>query len=639
MLKSIAAKKFTALFLILSLALTPALPGPVTDSVSAKGQDNKNVTQAELIKSLVEMLDMDFDSPADLSDYIQAAQRVNILEEDEAGDFAPNEKITREQAYIFLIRALNLADSYDTSVLSQFNDHRAVSDTAEESLAAAAELGFIEGKVIRPNAPLKQKDLENIINHYETAIEKIAIVHTNDLHGRVLYNEAAGEMGFAKIATIAENVRANYENTLVFDMGDTFHGTNYVNFNRGKAAIDAMNAIGYDAMVPGNHDFNYGQDRLLEIAEDVDFPIVAANVLKEDGEFLPPYDIIESGGKQIALIGMVATNTPVSTHPDGVRGLSFEDEVEYTQMYVDMLEDEVDHIIVLSHSGYYTEANIAAEVDGVDLVLGGHSHTTIEVPELIGETYVSQAYEHGKAVGFTTMLFYEDELIGINGHLKRDRAELSEHPEIADVLAPYKQEVEEALQQVIGSVDVYLEGAREKVRVQETNLGNLVSDAQREYLGTEIAFTNGGNIRASIEPGEVKTEDIYTVLPFENTLVKLELTGDQIKRSLEHSVRSYPSQNGGFLQVSGMRFAFDPSKPAGERVTEVTVGGEPLDLDRVYTVATNDFLAAGGDGYTMFQEGTFIADTGELLSTVMMDYIAAGKPIPEADGRITILNQ
>jgi 2',3'-cyclic-nucleotide 2'-phosphodiesterase (5'-nucleotidase family) len=631
--------KITALFMVLSLIVTPVIPGISMESTSAQGQDNKNVTEEEFIKALVEMLDVDMEVEADLADYLQAAQQVNLVDAEETERFGENEKITREQAYIFLIRSLNLADDYDEAILNRYKDHRSVSPAAKKSLAAVAQLGFLgDEQVIRPHAPLKQADLAQIINHYETAIDKIAIVHTNDLHGRVLYNADIGELGFAKIAQIVENTRNRYDDTFVFDMGDTFHGTNYVNMNRGLTAIEVMNAIGYDAMVPGNHDFNYGQDRLLEIAELVEFPIVSANVLKEGGEFLPPYQIVEKMGKKIALIGMVATDTPEKTHPDGVRGLSFEDEVEYTQKYVDVLKDEVDHIIVLSHSGYSTEAKIAEQVDGVDLILGGHSHTTIETPQKIGDTYVTQAYEHGKAVGFTTMLFYEGELIGVNGYLKRDINQLKEQPQVADLLARYKAEVEEALQKVIGTVDVFLDGAREKVRVQETNLGNLVSDAQRDYLGTDIAFTNGGNIRANIEPGEVKVEDIFTVLPFDNTLVKLELTGEQIRRSLEHSVRLYPSANGGFLHVSGMSFSFDPKKPAGERVMDVTVGEEPLNIEKTYTVATNDFLAAGGDGYTMFGEGTFIADTGELLSTVMINYIAEQKPIPGVEERIRVLD-
>ncbi|MFA9560151.1 bifunctional UDP-sugar hydrolase/5'-nucleotidase [Evansella sp. AB-rgal1] len=634
------SSKFTILFMMFAVLFTPVLQGFTNESVSAKAQDNRNVSQEEFIKSLVEMLDVDMESEADLIDHLRVAQNINIVSRDEVETFAPNEKITREQAYVFLIRALNLANSYGTSILEQYRDYRTVSNSAKEYLAAASYLGFVgEEIVLRPNAPLKQQDLAYILSHYETNIDKIAIVHTNDLHGRVLYNPEIREMGFGKIAQIVENTRDSYENTFVFDMGDTFHGTNYVNFNRGMTAIAAMNAIGYDAMVPGNHDFNYGQDRLLEISDALEFPIVSANVLKEEGEYLPPYEILERNGKSFALIGMVATDTPEKTHPDGVRGLSFEDEVEYTQMYVDQLKDEVDHIIVLSHSGFYTDERIAEQVDGVDLILGGHSHTTIETPRKIGGTYVTQAYEHGKAVGFTTMLFYNDELIGINGHLKRDSDQLQEQPDIAGLLETYKAEVEEALEEVIGTVDVYLDGAREHVRIQETNLGNMVSDAQRDYLDTDIAFTNGGNIRASLNPGEVKVADIYTVLPFDNTLVKLELTGDQILRSLEHSVRLYPSQNGGFLHVSGMTFSFQPANPAGERVVEVIVGGEPLELERTYTVATNDFLAAGGDGYTMFGEGRLVANTGELLSTVMINYIADQKPIPGLEGRIVNLGQ
>ncbi|SCY94424.1 5'-nucleotidase C-terminal domain-containing protein [Alkaliphilus peptidifermentans] len=613
----------------------------------------KQTTRGEYVKALVKALGADLptipdieeyrfsDVEANLAPYIEAAYLLDITGGVSETSFAPNEKVTREQAFVFLIRALNLADEYDIAVLDQFNDKDKISPWAKESMAAAVQLGLVGGYsdgTFRPDAVIKWGEMAKILNSYLVDFDKISIVHTNDMHGRVLYNQSAGEMGLAKIATIVDNIKKDNTNTLLFDMGDTFHGTNYVVFNDGDAAVKAMNLMGYDAMVPGNHDFNYGQKRLLELVDAAKFPVISANVVKNNEEtLLKPYVIIEEMGKKIALIGVTATDTAVKTHPNNTVGITFEDEVEVVQSYVNELEGTVDHIIVLSHAGNDTDERIAAEVSGVDLILGGHSHSTYEKPVRIADTYVTQAYEHGKAVGITNILYYNGKFIGVNGHLVRDNSNIKPKAEVDALLNIYKSEVETALQEVIAEVDVTLDGAREDVRVKETNLGNLITDAMRQAVGAEVAFTNGGGIRASVPEGEVTLEHIMTVLPFANTVVKMEMTGEQLLKSLEYSVRLYPEQNGGFLHISGMTFTYDPSKPEGEKVVEVLIAGEALVLDEIYTVATNDFVAAGGDGYEWLKEAKILADTGEVLSTTVINYLQTGVEIPTVEGRISIV--
>ncbi len=400
-----------------------------------------------------------------------------------------------------------------------------------------------------------------------------------------------------------------------------------------------MNAMKYDAMVPGNHDFNYGQNRLLELKQAAQFPVVSGNIYKDGKPFLPAYTIKQVGNKKIALVGLTATDTAVKTNPAGIVGITFADEEATLKQLVSELKGKVDHIVVLSHSGLQTDEKLANNVSGVDVILGGHSHDTIEAPKKFKYAYVSQAFEYGKALGQTNLLFYKGKLIGVNGFLYRDHATKQEDAAIRSIVDTYKNTTDSTLQQVIATIDVNLDGERANVRTKETNLGNLIADAMRQALQTDVALTNGGGIRASIPKGDVTRNHILTTLPFANTLVKVSMSGADLKKALEHGVRLYPEQNGGFPHVSGIRFTFDATKPAGSRITSVQINGQPLDETKTYTVATNDFIAKGGDGYDMFKSSTIEFDSGELLSTVVMNYLQSNKPIPTVEGRITVVNQ
>lgn len=634
---------FLSTLLLLSLVVQPA-------AASKPG----HVTKGEFLTGLLDTMGVDTapyadtedvtytDVPDELAPYLDAAMRLDIIDETEDDVFGANEKITREQAYVFLVRSLNLMNEYDHSYLNQFRDANAVSNEARDELAAASALDLVvghPGHVLRPNAPLKAGDMADMLARYADNFDRISIVATNDMHGRILHNEENGEMGMARIAAITEQVRAANDDTFLFDIGDTFHGTNYVNFSEGAAAVNLMNAMGYDAMVLGNHDFNFGQERLHELMEMADFPVMSGNVTYEEtGEFLTdPYDIVEVNGKEIALIAITAQDTTVKTAPANLEGLHIEYELPALQSLVEEVQDEVDHIFVLSHSGYDVEMELAQEIDGVDLILGGHSHTTLEYPQLHDGTYITQAWEYGKALSINHVLFYEDELVGINGFLARDHAGLDEEPVIQSMLENIEAEVREAMDEVIATIDVDLNGERSLVRTQETNLGNLITDAMRDLTGADVAFTNGGGIRDSISAGDVTIGDVITAFPFSNFVVEIEVTGADLLQSAEHGARLYPAENGGFFHVSGMSYTFDPSRPAGDRVIEMYIGGEPVDPEATYTAATNDFMASGGDGYEWLASAPVTSDTGQLLSEVLIDYLQREDiQIPGVEGRINV---
>jgi 2',3'-cyclic-nucleotide 2'-phosphodiesterase (5'-nucleotidase family) len=631
--------------LISLLAVLLAFSGFLPSMADAKSS-NEPVSKGDFVEELVTNLGIDLqdgevpftDVNDELKPYFEAAIRTNIVSEDEVSEspFGVNEKVTREQAYVFLIRALNLRDSYSQELLESYRDFKAIDSSYYADLAAAEALGLIDAtNVLKPKKPLNQKEMKSIFDSLENELDFVSVIHTNDLHGRIMHNVENGELGLAKISELTNQVRSQNP-TLLVDLGDTFHGTNYVNFNKGLAAVEAMNAMSYDAMVPGNHDFNYGQDYLLELKDKLDFPLVSANILKDGNSYLDGYTIIEIDGKKIALVGLTATDTAEKTNPAGIEGITFEDEVAAAKEAVAELEGQVDSILAISHSGLDTERNIANEVDGIDVIFGGHSHDTIETPVKYEHGYVTQAFEYGKALGHTNLIFYDDQLVGVNGFLYRDDAEKAEDPEISSILQSYKEEVDREMNEVIASTTVRLDGERANVRTRETNLGNLLTDAMRNEIETDIAVTNGGGIRASIPAGEVTRNHVFTTLPFDNTLVRTTLTGEEIIAALEHSVRVYPEENGGFLHVSGLTFTFNPIQPAGNRVDEVFVNGEELNVSESYSVATNNFTAAGGDGFDMFSVENIEFDSGELLSTILINALQSGQDIPDVEGRIQV---
>ncbi|WP_158738236.1 5'-nucleotidase C-terminal domain-containing protein [Alteribacillus sp. YIM 98480] len=613
---------------------------PISEASAAE-----EISRDEFIKELMDTMDVPVDSweveethfndvDEEFAPYAEAALELGITNGWTEKEFGTEKSVTGSQALLLSLRALQLENAnnmYDSAIKN--GKHR----------GKAAQLGLLqnyESGPFRPNHPITEEQMDELFDRYENNFERLTFVHTNDVHGRLAADEENGEMGLAKIATIADKIENESKSSLVVDLGDAFHGTNVVNFNEGEAAADIMNEIGYDALTAGNHDFNYGYERLLELDDRTDFPVLSGNVVyTESGEeFLTSTHQVKVLDKTIALVGLTAADTPISTHPDNVDGLTFEDEVDAAHELVEEAEKEADHVVLLTHNGYSVDQEIAEKVDGIDLILGGHSHTRIESPEKHGDTFISQAYEHSKAAGITHMVFHNNELLTVNGHLIRDHEELEPDPEVEQTISTYEKEVEEQLSEVIGTIDTTLDGTRELVRTQETNLGNLVTDAMREMTDADIAITNGGGIRDNMEAGDVTLQDVLTAFPFPNTVVAIELTGEQIIEAIEHGIRMYPEQNGGFPHISGAQFTFDPSQEPGARIQEFTINGETLDEHETYVAATNDFLAAGGDGYESFTEGETIFESGEVLSDVISEYITAGKTIPEVDGRIISLD-
>ncbi|MDF2720728.1 MAG: 5-Nucleotidase domain protein [Paenibacillus sp.] len=474
----------------------------------------------------------------------------------------------------------------------------------------------------------------------------ITILHTNDTHGRVEESESDG-MGFAKIAALVQKYERQNPNTLLLDAGDTFHGTNFATLVRGESIANVLNQTGYDAMAAGNHDFNYGYERLIELDNMVTFPILSANVHREadDSRILTPYVIKELDGIRLGIFGLTTPETTYKTHPNNVAGLKFIDPaVEAKPIVEELKKQQVDAIIAVTHLGIDesstdTSIKLAKEVPGIDLIVDGHSHSTlVEGKTADNSTLIVSSGEYTKNLGVVELTFEGKALVGKHAQLiSKDSAQLvAPDPDVAQTISKMKSEQDAVLSEVIGSTAVKLDGEREQVRVQETNLGNLITDAMLDATGADVALTNGGGIRASVQAGPITKGDIITVLPFGNYIQTKKVTGAELKAALEVGASAYPNSLGGFAHVGGMSFSIDDSKPAGSRVHSVLIKGRPLVPEQYYILATNDFLAAGGDQYVSLKAAQHVGDY-PALDEALIAYIQKTGELPAAvEGRITI---
>ncbi|MFW5897543.1 MAG: bifunctional metallophosphatase/5'-nucleotidase [Halanaerobium sp.] len=472
----------------------------------------------------------------------------------------------------------------------------------------------------------------------------LRIYHINDVHSRVEEDDYAGSMGYAKMATLIKEARREKENVMFLDAGDSFHGQTIANINEGESISHILDLMKLDALTLGNHDFNYGQDRLEELDEMSNFPFLAANLVREDEEEIPytkDYIIKEYDGVKVGIFGLATPETAYKTHPKNVEGLVFENPIVSANEVVNELKDQVDVIVGLTHLGIsegseYTSEMVAEEVSGIDLIIDGHSHHVLEEGMMVNDTMIVMAGEYSKYLGYVDLTVDSGNVTDLKANLipREDTADVEEDYIISKVIDRINRANEIITSQVVGETAVELDGARENVRTGETNLGNLITDAMRDKFDADAAITNGGGIRASIEEGEVTQGDVITVLPFGNTTMLIELSGADLRAALEHGVSEYPATEGLFPQVSGIKFTFDGEAEAGNRIQKVWVGGEELDEDKMYTVATNDFMKAGGDGYSMFEDAPIVSEAGGL-EEVLMEYMEANAPVaPEVEDRI-----
>ena len=492
----------------------------------------------------------------------------------------------------------------------------------------------------------------------------LTILHTNDTHAHLESFEPSNEPvqgGIARRYTAIQQVKVEGGNVILVDAGDAFQGTLFFNQWQGEEEAHFMNALGYQAMAVGNHEFDSGPATLADFVKKANFPVLSANIdfsaEPTVAGLIPAYTVLDVAGEKVGVLGLTTAETVFISSPGP--NVVFKDAAESAKAAVAELEGQgVNKIIALTHLGYSVDLAVAAAVDGIDVIVGGHSHTLLgdmegakgayptEVTSPGGDTVlVVSAYEWGKYLGRLEVTFAADGKVESFGGAPIFIDEsVAEDAAIAADVAEFAGPIEELKATIVGQSSVELEGTRELVRSQETNLGNLICDAvlwKTAAENTQICIQNGGGIRASISSGDVTMGHVLEVLPFGNQIATFGLKGPDVWAALENGVSLYEDQKGCFPQVGGLKYTFDPSRDVGSRILNVEVKNadgsySPIDLNAVYKVASNDFMRHGGDGYTMFADNAIDPyDAGALLADAVAEYIGANSPVsPGTEGRM-----
>lgn len=444
--------------------------------------------------------------------------------------------------------------------------------------------------------------------------EPIVILHTNDLHSNL-----SGTIGYPSVKGWKDYYMEQGSQVLVLDAGDALHGYPVANLSSGENIVEIMNAVGYTAMCPGNHDFNFGTSRLIELANKMDFDLLSANFTDTDKTpVFAESKVYLAGDMKIGIIGISTPETATKTNPLNVAGYDFNEKELATivQAQIDKMEtDSVDYIIALGHLGLddesepYRSTDLISQVKGLDIFIDGHSHTTLETGQLAkdkdgNDVLLAQTGYQFKAIG--KIVISEESITASLITEPKDDAT------VKALIDEKKAEIQPLLDIVVAKTDVKLDGNRDPgVRTKETNLGDLAADALKYISGSDVSLTNGGGIRTSLEIGDITYGNINSVFPFGNTVVTFDITGSDILAALQHGTKLLPVASGGLPQVAGMEYEVHTYLD-NDRVKNVMINGKPLNLTAKYSMATNDFTYVGGDGYTMFAKYPKTGEFGAL---------------------------
>jgi len=486
----------------------------------------------------------------------------------------------------------------------------------------------------------------------------LRILHTNDHHAHLEPVKFGDRLlgGIARRRTLIGQIRHesknNQEPLLLLDAGDIFQGTLYFNQYLGQADLDFYNALKYDAGTLGNHEFDRGQQVLADFIAKAKFPILSANLDIAPASPLHgkirPWQILDIQGEKIGVFGLTTPDTAILANVgDGVK---FTDPIAAARNAVrDLKQQGINKIVALTHIGLENDLLLARKVADIDIIIGGHSHTPVgNIPQanhpypLVEKNGTNEPvlvltdWEWGKYLGDLSVSFDRTgKLIAWAGKPHAIDASIAPDPEFAAKLKAYAAPIAALRQKVIGKSLVALDGDRPKLRTSETPLGNLIADAilaKTQGDRVQVALMNAGGIRNGFPSGEITMGQVLEALPFGNMITRVDLTGAQLQSALEHGVSAAEQEDGRFPQVAGLRFVWDLQRPVGKRITKIEVSDRAgkfqlLNPQAIYRVATNNFLAAGGDGYRIFAEGKNLWETGYLLSDTIAEYIGTSSPL------------
>ena len=504
----------------------------------------------------------------------------------------------------------------------------------------------------------------------------LTILHTNDNHGHFWQNKY-GELGMAARATLIKNIRTEVENAggsvLTLSGGDINTGVPESDLQDAEPDFIGMNMIGYDAMAVGNHEFDNPLDVLAKQADWANFPFLAANIYKDGKRMFAPYKIFTKNGIKIAVIGLTTEDTAKIGNPEFIQQVTFTDPKREAKLVIAELKAKYqpDVIIAATHMGHYLDGNNGSNAPGdvqlaryldegdLDMIIGGHSQEPLCMeapnqyadfkpgddckPDIQNGTDIVQAYEWGKYVGRADYTFKNGEfelasykLIPVNLKKKIVNAdgdkvrvfvgnEITQNEEVKNTLQPYQEKGQEALSIIIGQTDGLLQGERDVVRNNQTNLGRLIATAHMQHAQADFGIMNSGGVRASIETGNISYKDVLTVQPFGNMLTYVEMNGANIIDYL-NQVATISKDSGGYAQFSGISL-----NVSNGQVNNVTIAGKAIDLNKTYRFTVPSFNAAGGDGYPDIRSNPSYVNTGYVDADVLKEFIQKNSPINATD--------
>ena len=512
----------------------------------------------------------------------------------------------------------------------------------------------------------------------------LTVLATTDLHGHIFPHDylegRAAERGLAKVASYIKQVRARQPHTLLLDCGDTFQGTPlaYLSAEKYSAELNpmvaAMNALGYDAMAPGNHEWDFGLRTLWRLKEEAQFPWLAANVVStyhDSRRDFPPYVIRRFGGARVAILGMVTPAVPRWNPPSHAVGYEFRDLVETARRYVPALRKKADVVIVIVHAGLgrdpetgarreelYPEEDrvwdIAEQVPGIDLILFGHSHRELEGKQ-IGAALLVQPRFWGQSVAEVELTLTRDagrwRVAAKRSRLVPMDASVAPDPQILELTRVAHERTEAYLNTVLGRIDTEL-GARTG-RVEDTPLVELIQRAQLHYGRADVSLAALFSPATRWQAGPLTIRDVYRLYFYDNKLYTVEITGAQLKQALEYSARSfntYPWPEGGspfaagpgynYNMAEGVSYQIDVSRPPGDRIMNLQFQGAPLAPARKLRLALNSYRWSGGGRYDMLRHAKVVEEAGKEVRELIVDYLLEQKEkkfVPAVDGNWEIV--
>jgi 2',3'-cyclic-nucleotide 2'-phosphodiesterase (5'-nucleotidase family) len=476
----------------------------------------------------------------------------------------------------------------------------------------------------------------------------VTFILVNDIYlmGDTRMSDGKRRGGFARLAAVVKGERAKGGNVIFAHAGDTLSPSLMSGLDRGAHIITLLNMIPPDIFVPGNHEFDFGKKTFFQRMAEARFPVYAANLRAADGKPLPNIqdrEIVTIDGVRIGLVGGALDDTPRTSSSED---LQFLPTVATTQRNaVELRKQGADFVVAVVHADRRQDNELFASHE-MDLILSGHDHDlylnhdehTVIVESSYDAHYVT-------CIDVTFAVSEQDGRRKVNWWPRFrviDTATVTPDPEVAAVVAKFEAELSRELDVPLATTAIELDSRNATVRTREAAIGNLMADAMRTSAKADAAIMNGGGIRAGkvYPPGStLSRRDVLAELPFNNRLVTVELGGAELRRAIENGLSQWPNPAGRFPQVSGLRIEADGTRPAGSRVTAISVGGAPLDEGRNYRVATNDFIARGGDGYGMFANAPrLLADSdAPLLANEVMTYLRRlGTIKTGAEGRVVV---